>query len=108
MMARPRRPSSAGTWPSSRSASAGPCRAAAGLAEQDSAGRVSRFYQAWVALTPRADVTRLVLLANIGIFAAMVATGVSLFDPKSADLLKWGANKGIQTTAGQWWRLFTA
>src|SRR6202011_2677222 len=38
-------------------------------------------------------------------FVAMVATGVHWLSPTTADLIKWGADYGPRTTAGEWWRL---
>jgi membrane associated rhomboid family serine protease len=38
----------------------------------------------------------------------MVATGVSWYEPKNTDLLKWGAEYGPETLSGQYWRVITA
>ncbi|HEY1022421.1 MAG TPA: rhomboid family intramembrane serine protease [Flavisolibacter sp.] len=45
---------------------------------------------------------------NALLFAAMVLTGVHVFEPLISDLLKWGANYKPLTTGGQWWRLITS
>lgn len=52
-------------------------------------------------------VTYALLAINALVFAAMVVTGTSAFEPTGADLLKWGADFGPQTLAGEWWRAFT-
>lgn len=56
---------------------------------------------------PRAWLTLGIIGANVLIFLAMLLSGVSVFQPEVASLLKWGANQGLLTTSGQWWRLFT-
>jgi rhomboid protease GluP len=38
----------------------------------------------------------------------MVISGVSAVSPKGADLIQWGADFGMYTVNGQWWRLFTS
>lgn len=48
------------------------------------------------------------LAANVGIWLVMVATGVDAKSPSPADLLDWGANFGLFTVHGQWWRLLSA
>lgn len=51
-------------------------------------------------------VTPLLLYANIGIFAAMLASDSSmLFHPDSDMLMAWGANHRAATLGGSWWRL---
>ncbi len=45
---------------------------------------------------------------NSVIFALMIATGVSPVSPESEQVLHWGANFGLMTMGGQWWRLFTS
>lgn len=45
---------------------------------------------------------------NIAVFAAMVLTGVSITNPSSPDLIRWGANNGFLTLGGDYWRLVTA
>jgi len=63
------------------------------------------FAQRLFAATPRAWVTQLVVIANIVIFAAMLADGAGLFEANSAVHLRWGANFGPLTKEGEWWRL---
>ena len=53
----------------------------------------------------RFPLTNLLLALNIGVFAAMVATGVSPSEPTIAQLLRWGANWGPLTLGRQPWRL---
>jgi rhomboid protease GluP len=45
---------------------------------------------------------------NVVIFVAMVLRGVSIMQPNSEQLLRWGANFGPLTLDRQWWRLLTA
>ncbi|MFN8277178.1 MAG: rhomboid family intramembrane serine protease [Chitinophagales bacterium] len=58
---------------------------------------------------PRAGyfVTPLLIDLNILLFVLMALTGVSVVDPSSKDLLRWGANLRSVTLAGDWWRLLT-
>lgn len=58
--------------------------------------------------TPRLFVTPTILALNILIFAIMVLSGVSLFNPKIEQLLIWGANFGPFTVNLGWWRLFSS
>ena len=44
---------------------------------------------------------------NLAVFAGMALAGVSLTDPSSSELLHWGANAGLYTLGGDWWRLIT-
>ncbi|HEV3038341.1 MAG TPA: rhomboid family intramembrane serine protease [Candidatus Angelobacter sp.] len=53
-------------------------------------------------------VTALLAAINVGVFVAMVASGVSFVDPKGPDLVKWGGNWGVLTLGGEYWRLLTA
>lgn len=63
-------------------------------------GRLERF-------TSRTPITNFMLAANIIVFIAMVVTGVGIFSPTGADLMRWGANFGPLTMTDQWWRLIT-
>jgi rhomboid protease GluP len=55
--------------------------------------------------TPRVRVVPALVIANLGIFVAMVAMGVSIMSPTPQDLLRWGANYGPKTGGGESWRL---
>jgi rhomboid protease GluP len=59
--------------------------------------------------TPRKGyfVTPIIINLNIAVFILMVATGVSIINPTTDQLLAWGANFRALTLAGQWWRLLT-
>lgn len=57
--------------------------------------------------TPRAWVTPTLVGINVALFAAQIATGVSVMSPTSQQLLNWGANLDFLTMNGEWWRLFT-
>lgn len=66
------------------------------------------FVQALRALTPRVVVTPVLVLLNVLVFVVMTASGADAMDPKSDDLVNWGANFGPQTLDGEWWRLLSA
>lgn len=66
------------------------------------------FQQQLRELTPRVFLTWIVLAANVAIFVAMIAKGVSYKDPTIEALLAWGADYAPRTLSGQEWRLFTA
>jgi rhomboid protease GluP len=53
-------------------------------------------------------ITWIVLALNILVFVAMVAGGVNVLTPASDALIRWGADFGPRTTAGEWWRLITS
>lgn len=46
--------------------------------------------------------------ANLLVFGAMVAAGVSPFNPEPRELFRWGANFAPATLHGQAWRLLTS
>lgn len=52
-------------------------------------------------------ITPLLIAANVLVFIIMVASGVSVIEPSTTDLLNWGGNLRALTLDGQWWRLFT-
>ena len=58
---------------------------------------------------PRKDyfITPLLINANLLVFLIMAFTGVSIMEPDSASLLRWGGNFRPFTLNGEWWRLFT-
>jgi len=58
-------------------------------------------------ITPRVYVAKLLVLVNVLVFAAMVASGVSYAMPTPEEAMAWGASDGPVTTGGEWWRLFT-
>src|SRR5438067_11490241 len=53
-------------------------------------------------------VTSVIIGINLIVFVAMVFSGVSLLDPQGADLVRWGANSGLQTLISQPWRMLTS
>ncbi len=65
------------------------------------------FHRLLAGLTPHVYMTPLLVAANVLVFAAMAASGVSPANPKPEDLVRWGGNFGPATTSGEWWRLFT-
>jgi len=58
--------------------------------------------------TPRIFITHIIIALNLMVFVAMAATGVSVFEPQSEELLKWGADYGLRTLNGEWWRLLSS
>ncbi len=69
--------------------------------------RAAAFHQALVASTPKVWVAHTLIAVNAVIFVAMLVNGVDVMTPTNESLIKWGANYGPRTTAGEWWRLFT-
>lgn len=67
----------------------------------------NHFARSLFQVTPKAFVTPLILTANVAVFAAMVVTGAGIMEPKISDLIRWGANFGPLTFAGEWWRIVT-
>lgn len=53
-------------------------------------------------------VTRLLVVINLVVFAAMLAGGAGLWHSSNSVQLAWGANFGPATQDGEWWRLGTA
>ena len=52
--------------------------------------------------------TGVLVAINIAVFIAMVAFGISWYDPQIDDVLRWGADYGPKTLDGQYWRLITS
>ena len=53
-------------------------------------------------------VTLALAFADIAVFLAMLASGVSLLAPSPVDLVDWGALLGPLTIGHEWWRIGTA
>jgi rhomboid protease GluP len=53
-------------------------------------------------------VTSAIIGANVFVYLAMTLSGVSPIDPQISDLVKWGANNGMQTLVSQPWRMWTS
>src|SRR5262249_39825180 len=53
-------------------------------------------------------VTYGIIAINTIVFIIMITNGVSIFEPKTVDILRWGANYGPLTLGGDWWRLITS
>jgi membrane associated rhomboid family serine protease/Tfp pilus assembly protein PilF len=66
------------------------------------------FHRLLTEATPRIFITPIIIALNILVFVAMLATGVSFFSPQSDQLLKWGADYGLQTLDGEWRRLLSS
>ena len=52
-------------------------------------------------------ITPVLVGLNLVLFIAMVLTGVSIMDPDSMSLIRWGANYSPLTMGGEQWRLLT-
>jgi rhomboid protease GluP len=61
----------------------------------------------WVRRSSALTVTQIILGINVAVFLGMALSGVSITDPTTRDLLRWGANSGGLTLSGDWWRLVT-
>ncbi len=53
-------------------------------------------------------VTSAIIAANVVVFLGMTVSGVSPIQPQISDLVKWGANTGMQTLVSQPWRMWTS
>jgi membrane associated rhomboid family serine protease/cytochrome c-type biogenesis protein CcmH/NrfG len=51
--------------------------------------------------------THVLLGANVAVFLAMAMSAGTVMDFGNLDFRPWGANVGVLTLSGQWWRLFT-
>ena len=82
----------------------------AGRTPEDAARIVA--FRRWQAtlrqFTPYAPVTPILMLLNVGVFAAMAVAGARPWNPSTETLLAWGANHGPTAFGGEWWQLFTA
>lgn len=61
-------------------------------------------------LVPKGDhfATSIILDLNILVFLFMVFSGVNIISPNGMELLQWGANRRLETTGGEWWRLLSS
>jgi rhomboid protease GluP len=53
-------------------------------------------------------VTSGIIAANVFVYVAMTVSGASPVEPSTSDLVKWGANTGMQTLVAQPWRMWTS
>jgi rhomboid protease GluP len=81
------------------------CRAKAFVHAQEQA-RANR--PSLTTLAKMMPVTSMIIGANVLVFAGMTLSGVSPVSPQISDLVKWGANTGLQTLASQPWRMWTS
>lgn len=58
-------------------------------------------------LPSRPAMTILITIANVAVFAWMVASGVDYLAPDGNTLISWGADFGPRTMNGEWWRMGT-
>src|SRR5438128_879533 len=72
------------------------------------AQRLAAFHDQLRPFTPRLWLTYALIAANVAVWIAGVATGVSAISPSIDALIKWGADYGpLTVTNHQWWRLVT-
>jgi rhomboid protease GluP len=45
---------------------------------------------------------------NILVFLIMILSGIDIISPNGRELLEFGANRRLETTSGEWWRLLTS
>ena len=57
---------------------------------------------------PRPVITIALISICSFIFVAMTVSGASITAPSNSYLVGWGANFGVYTLRGQWWRLLTS
>ena len=81
------------------------CRAKAFVHAQEQA-RANR--PSLTTLAKMIPVTSMIIGANVLVFVGMTLSGVSPVSPQISDLVKWGANTGLQTLASQPWRMWTS
>lgn len=70
--------------------------------------QAQQFQLGMLQTTPKVFVTHTLVAINLAVFVAMLLNGVSLLDPTTQALIRWGADYGPLTTHGQWWRLVTS
>jgi rhomboid protease GluP len=56
----------------------------------------------------RLSVTTVLVGINVGVFVLMALTGVSIVEPNTQQLVKWGANTGPLSLGPQPWRILTS
>jgi len=52
--------------------------------------------------------TSIILDLNILVFLSMIFSDIHIISPNGMELLQWGANRRLETTGGEWWRLLTS
>jgi len=57
---------------------------------------------------PHVRVTQVLIVVNVLVFLAMLASGAGLWHSSNGVQLAWGANFGPATQDGEWWRLASA
>lgn len=53
-------------------------------------------------------VTAIIVALNVLLFGLMVALGADIIKPDTGMMIQWGANYGLETLHGDWWRLITS
>lgn len=69
---------------------------------------IGNFQRRLFELTPHVLVTRVIVVANLAVFALMAFGTGELFSPDAETLRAWGSNCGPLTLDDQWWRVLTS
>ena len=56
----------------------------------------------------RVYVTPALIVLNVIVFGLMVGNGVPALEPAPHSMLDWGADFGLLTLGGQWWRMLSS
>jgi len=67
-----------------------------------------KFQDALQTATPKVFVTPAMIAINVLVFILMAASGVSLFEPTTDSLIRWGADFAPITMHGEWWRVVSS
>jgi rhomboid protease GluP len=70
----------------------------------DDTSEMIQFFKPW----GKYAVTAAIIDINILVFVMMVLSGVDISSPSALDLMRWGADRRMETMGGDWWRLFTS
>ena len=70
--------------------------------------RQKEYVAAFKAATPYVYVTPVMAAVCTIVYLLMCVGGADWISPETSDLLRWGGNYWLYTTAGEWWRLATA
>lgn len=66
------------------------------------------FYQVLLQRTRMVWATPMLFVLLLLVFIIMFWQGVSIIAPSSEDMLRWGANAGLMTLSGEYWRIVTS
>ncbi len=61
----------------------------------------------WVRRETSIGITQIILGINVAVFLGMALAGSTVMDFSIQESIRWGANVGVLTFSGEWWRLLT-